>query len=77
MTRERITHYAIVHTVGSTSNIVVYYRTGGQDTLTKVSTAEALYIIDLLRNEKPWDYDAERGQLVSAAREPIGEEERE
>lgn len=77
MARKRITHYAIFHTVGGTTDITLYYLDGRREVLPHVSVEEAAYIIDLLRYEKPWDYDAEHHRLMSADLEPIGEEERQ
>ncbi len=77
MTRKRITHYAIFHTVGSSTDMTLYYNDGKREVLSQLSIEEATYIIDLLRNEKPWDYDVESHMLMSADLEPIGEEERQ
>jgi len=60
MARKRVTHYALFHNVGGTSEINVYYEIGGADTIPNLSIAEARYIIDILRNEKPMDYDHAR-----------------
>jgi hypothetical protein len=75
MARRRITHYAIFHNVGSTSEINVYYEGGGANTISGLSISEAAYIIDILRNEKPMDYDHDRRRFLSGSLEPVGEGE--
>jgi len=75
MARKRITHYAIFHNVGATSAINVYYQGGGASTISNLSIEEAHYLIDILRNEKPMDYDADRRRFLSGALEPVGEGE--
>jgi hypothetical protein len=75
MARRRITHYAIFHNVGSTSEINVYYEGGGANTISGLSISEAGYIIDILRNEKPMDYDHDRRRFLSGSLEPVGEGE--
>jgi len=75
MARKRITHYAVFHNVGGTSSINVYYEVGGADTIPDLSIAESRYIIDILRNEKPMDYDHDRRRFLSGAAEPVGEGE--
>lgn len=75
MARKRVTHYAVFHNVGSTSSINVYYQGGGADTIRDLSISEAGYIIDILRNEKPIDYDHDRRRFLSGALEPVGEGE--
>lgn len=75
MARKRILNYAIFHNVGSTSEINVYYEGGGANNISGLSVNEALYIIDILRNEKPMDYDHDRRRFLSGALEPVGEGE--
>jgi len=75
MARKRITHYAVFHNVGGTSSINVYYEVGGADTIRELPIAEARYLIDILRNEKPMDYDHDRRRFMSGAVEPVGEAE--
>lgn len=58
----------------------IYYREGGREEgrlLTQhfaVSTGEALFLADLLRNEQPVYYDTETGALASG-KEGVGESE--
>lgn len=75
MARKRVTHYAVFHNVGGTSEINVYYQGGGANTIRDIPIAEARYILDILRNEKPMDYDHSRRRLLSGALEPVGEGE--
>lgn len=75
MARKRLTHYAIFHSVGGASDLVVYYEAGGADVINTLPIAEAGYIIDILRNEKPMDYDAVTKRFMSGEAEPVGEGE--
>jgi len=74
MARKRVTHYAIFHNVGQQSSINVYYQGGGANNIPNLSINEASYIIDILRNEKPLDYDHTRKRFLSSF-EPVGEGE--
>src|ERR1700690_3202273 len=58
MARKIVTQYAVFHNIGAASEVVFYYQGGGADTAAGVPVAEAAYIVDLLRNEKPISYDA-------------------
>lgn len=75
MARKVITHYAVFHNIGSTSDIVFYYQGGGADSASGIPFAEASYIVSLLRNEKPMSYDAARKRLSTWNTEPTGESE--
>lgn len=75
MARKLVTHYAVFHDVGSTSEISLYYQGGGRDVVSGIPVAEAAYLVDLLRNERPIAYDAERRRLFTSAAEPVGESE--
>jgi hypothetical protein len=75
MARKVVTNYAVFHNIGSTSDIVFYYQGGGADSVGGVPFAEAGYIVDLLRNEKPMSYDANLKRLSTWTMEPVGEEE--
>lgn len=75
MARKIVTHYAVFHNVGGSSEINVYYQGGGADTINGLGIAEARHIVDLLRNEKPMSYDAERKRLSTWSTEPVGEGE--
>jgi len=57
MARKVVTHYAVFHNIGGTSDIAFYYQGGGSDLVSGIPYAEANYIVDLLRNEKPMSYD--------------------
>ena len=74
MARKQVANYALFKNANGTAEINVYYTAGGADTISGLSTAEASYITDLLRNEKPIDYDADRKRFLGAA-EPVGEAE--
>lgn len=75
MARKIVTHYAVFHNVGGSSEINVYYQGGGADTISGLGVAEARHIVDLLRNEKPMSYDADRRRLSTWTSEPVGEGE--
>ena len=75
MARKIVTHYAVFHNIGGTSDIVFYYQDGGADSVGNVPFAETAYIVDLLRNEKPMSYDHDRKRLSTLTPEPVGEAE--
>jgi len=75
MARKVVTQYAVFHNIGGASDIVFYYQGGGADSVTGVAYAEASYIVDLLRNEKPMSYDASIKRLSTYTPEPVGEGE--
>lgn len=75
MARKQVTHYAVFHTIGGKSSIVLYYADGGQDSVDKVPPQEAAYIVDLLRNESPMSYDHDTLRLSTMQPEPVGEGE--
>lgn len=74
MAKKLVTQYAVFHNVGGQSDINVYYDGGGADSIQAVPFAEAGYIIDILRNEKPIYYDAALKRL-STSFEGVGEGE--
>ena len=76
MARKVVSDYAVFENVAGTRDIIVYYQGGGADTVTGIGAAEAGYIVDLLRNEKPLSYDAALRRLSTYTPEPVGEEER-
>jgi len=73
MARKTVSSYAVFENVGGTRDIVFYYEGGGADTATGINAAEAEYIIDLLRNEKPISYDAALKRVSTYNPEPVGE----
>jgi hypothetical protein len=75
VTRRVLSSYAVFENIGGTRDIVFYYAGGGADSVSGVSPAEADYIEDLLRNEKPMSYDADLKRLSTWTMEPVGEEE--
>ncbi|MFQ5925461.1 MAG: hypothetical protein ACE5IE_05640 [Dehalococcoidia bacterium] len=75
MARKRVSHYALFQNVGDALAINVYYQGGGADTVDGLSVEEADYLVDLLRHEKPVDYDHSRRRFLSGAPEPVGEVE--
>ena len=75
MARLTVTNYAVFHNIGGASDIVFYYQGGGADSVSGVPVAEAAYIVDLLRNEKPMSYDANLKRLSTLSPEPVGEGE--
>lgn len=74
MPKKVVTQYAVFHNVGGTTSVNVYYDGGGADSIADLSIAEASYLIDLLRNEKPVYYDAALKRM-STSFEPVGEGE--
>ncbi|WP_190275091.1 hypothetical protein [Chlorobium limicola] len=75
MARKLVTHYAVFHNIGGTSDIAFYYQGGGADSVSGIPYAEANYIVDLLRNEKPMSYDHDKKRLSTFNSEPVGEGE--
>lgn len=75
MARKVVTQYAVFHNIGAGSDIVFYYQGGGADSVSNVPVAEAGYIVDLLRNERPMSYDAALKRLSTYYAEPVGEGE--
>ena len=75
MARKIVSKYAVFENLGGTRDIVFYYETGGADSVTGISAAEADYMVDLLRNEKPISYDHALKRLSTWTREPVGEAE--
>jgi hypothetical protein len=75
MARRIVTNYAVFHNIGAASDIVFYYQGGGADSVSGIPFAEARYIVDLLRNEKPMSYDHALRRLSTWTAEPVGEEE--
>jgi hypothetical protein len=75
MARKIVTQYAVFHNIGAASDIVFYYQGGGADTVLAIPFAEASFIVDLLRNEKPMSYDHALKRLSTGTAEPVGEGE--
>jgi hypothetical protein len=75
MARKLVTHYAVFHNIGANTDIVFYYQGGGADSVSAVPFAEASFIVDLLRHEKPMSYDHTLKRLSNYAAEPVGEGE--
>ena len=75
MARKIVSDYAVFQNLEGTRDIVFYYQGGGADSVTGVNAAEADYIVDLLRNEKPISYDHTLKRLSTWSPEPVGEAE--
>ena len=75
MARKVVLQYAVFHNIGGTSGINFYYQEGGADSVSGLSVAEAGYIVDLLRNERPMSYDHSLKRLSTWNTEPVGEGE--
>jgi hypothetical protein len=75
MPRKTVTHYAVFHNIGAGTDVVLYYEGGGAETVTGLPYAEAAFIVDLLRNEKPVSYDAALRRVSTLYPEPTGESE--
>jgi hypothetical protein len=76
MARKVVSEYAVFENIGGTRDIVFYYADGTADSVSGVNAAEAKYIADLLRNEKPITYDAALKRLSTSTPEPVGEAEK-
>lgn len=76
MARKIVGSYAAFENLGGTRDIVFYYQDGGADSVSNVSAAEADYIVDLLRNEKPMSYDHALKRLSTWNPEAVGEAEK-
>ncbi len=75
MARKVLSSYAVFENLGGTRDIVFYYQAGGADSVSGISAAEADYIADLLRNEKPMSYDHALKRLSTWNAEDVGEAE--
>jgi hypothetical protein len=75
MARKIVTHYAVFHNIGGASDVVFYYQGGGADSVSAIPFAEAAFIVDLLRNEKPMSYDHSLKRLSTYNAEAVGEGE--
>jgi hypothetical protein len=75
MARKIASTYAVFENVGGTRDIVFYYQGGGADSVSGVSAAEADYIVELLRNEKPISYDHALKRVSTWSPEEVGEAE--
>ncbi|GAB3321218.1 hypothetical protein GCM10027299_15380 [Larkinella ripae] len=75
MARKQLSSYAVFQNPTDGCDIVFYYEEGGSDSVQGVSAAEAAYVVDLLRNEKPMSYDHDRKRLSTLIAEPVGEAE--
>src|SRR5262245_19641403 len=75
MARKQVSHYALFHNADGTASVNVYYAEGGADTIRGLPLDDADHIIDILRNEKPIDYDHDRRRFLSGAVEAVGEGE--
>jgi hypothetical protein len=75
MARKIVTQYAVFHNIGGASDIAFYYQGGGADSVSGIPYAEASFIVDLLRNEKPMSYDHALRRLSTYSAEPVGEGE--
>ncbi|ABL64805.1 hypothetical protein [Chlorobium phaeobacteroides] len=75
MARKIVSSYAVFENLGGTRDIAFYYESGGADSVSGVSAAEADYIVGLLRNEKPVSYDHSLKRLSTGSIESVGESE--
>ena len=75
MARKIVSSYAVFENLGGTRDIVFYYQGWGADSVSGVSAAEADYIVDLLRNEKPISYDHALKRISTWSQEKVGEAE--
>lgn len=75
MARKVVTQYAVFHNIGAGTDIAFYYQGGGADSVSAIPYAEAAFILNLLRNEKPMSYDHALRRLSTYTPEPVGEGE--
>jgi hypothetical protein len=75
MARKIVSSYAVFENLGGMRDIVFYYQGGGADSVSGISAAEADYMVDLLRNEKPVSYDHALKRLSTWNPEGVGEDE--
>ncbi len=76
MARKVVSSYAVFENLGGTRDVVFYYEGGGADSLSGMAAAEADYIVDLLRNQKPISYDHALRRLSTYTPQPVGEREK-
>jgi len=76
MARKVVSSYAVFENIGGTRDVVFYYEGGGADSVSGIAAAEADYIVDLLRNEKPISYDASLKRLSTYTPQDVGEKEK-
>ena len=70
-----ITGYSIVHKIGGRTTLQFNLQDGSFAALTNLSVAEAGYLVDLLRNEKPVNFDPALKLVGFGTSEPVGEGE--
>ncbi len=73
MARKEVATYLVGHTIGGGTEIDIRYVGGGTaDAILNLPAAEAMLLIDLLRNEKPIFYDSAIKHLQTSV-EAVGE----
>ncbi|NTV21760.1 MAG: hypothetical protein HGA57_10365 [Chlorobium limicola] len=75
MARKIVSSYAVFENLGGTREIAFYYEDGGADSVSGIPSAEADYIVGLLRNEKPVSYDHTLKRISTYGSESVGESE--
>jgi hypothetical protein len=76
MAYKTVKGYLIQHnlTTGA-SKLILHFTEGGSDSVESLAVAQAGFLIDLLRNEKPLNYETSSKTLSTTTMEPIGEGE--
>ena len=70
-----ITSYDVVHQAKGRTSIGLQLNDGTTGSVTGLTVAEAGYIIDLLRNEKPVNFNKSTKTFSFGTWEPVGEAE--
>lgn len=71
---KQIEKYAVLYYPSGLSRINVYFPDGSWFSYMDLDAAQALLLVDILRNEKPIFWSTENEALI-AGREPVGEGE--
>ncbi len=73
--QKQVLEYSLVHYDNGKTRINLYFDDESEDAFSDLSVDRALWIADILRNEKPvyWTEDA---RILWTGKEPVGEGER-
>ena len=69
-----VSKYAVLHYKDGRTRINLYFSDGSWDYYYELDSARAMFLVDLLRNEKPV-YWTEGPDILWTGREPVGEKE--
>jgi len=76
MAYQTITHYSITHKVGKGTSLQLFFSGGGNEIIKELNAQEAIFLINVLRNERPLMFDSVNQIISTATREPVGENEK-